>query len=49
MPLVKDVKLLEVPSGSDCVIFRVRAHDGDKLRYFADLGFVPGVTFHLFS
>ena len=49
MPLVKDVNLLEVPSGSDCVISRVRTHDGDKLRYFADLGLVPSVTFHLFS
>jgi DtxR family transcriptional regulator, Mn-dependent transcriptional regulator len=49
MPLVKDVNLLEVPSGSDCIISRVRTHDGDKLRYFADLGLVPGVAFHLFS
>lgn len=49
MPLVKDVNLLEVLSGSDCIISRVRTHDGDKLRYFADLGLVPGVRFHLFS
>ena len=49
MPLVKDVNLLEVPSGSDCVISRVRTHDGDKLRYIAELGLVPGVPFHLLS
>jgi DtxR family Mn-dependent transcriptional regulator len=49
MPAVNDVHLLDVPSGSDCVISRVRTHDGDKLRYFADLGLVPGVAFHLFS
>jgi DtxR family Mn-dependent transcriptional regulator len=49
MPLVQDVNLLEVPSGSDCLISRVRTHDGDKLRYFADLNLVPGVAFHLFS
>jgi len=49
MPVVKDVSLLEVPSGSDCLISRVRTHDGDKLRYFAELGLVPGVPFHLFS
>jgi DtxR family Mn-dependent transcriptional regulator len=49
MPLVKDVNLLEVLSGSDCVISRVRTHEADKLRYFADLGLVPGVAFHLFS
>jgi DtxR family Mn-dependent transcriptional regulator len=49
MPLVKDVNLLEVPSGSDCVISRVRTHDGDKLRYIAELGLVPGTPFHLLS
>ena len=49
MPVVKDVPLLEVPSGSDCVISRVRTHEEDKLRYFAELGLVPGVLFHLFS
>ncbi len=49
MPVVKDVPLLEVPSGSDCVISRVRTHDGDKLRYIAELGLLPGVPFHLFS
>jgi DtxR family Mn-dependent transcriptional regulator len=49
MPVVKDIPLLEVPSGSDCVISRVRTHDEDKLRYFAELGLVPGVPLHLFS
>lgn len=49
MPVVNDVNLLEVPSGSDCVISRVRTHDTDKLRYFAELGLVPGAPFHLFS
>ena len=49
LPVVKDVPLLDVPSGSDCVISRVRTHDGDKLRYIAELGLVPGVPFHLFS
>ncbi len=49
MPVVKDVNLLQVPSGSDCVISRVRTHDEEKLRYFAELGLVPGVPFHLFS
>jgi len=49
MPVVKDVQLLDVPSGSDCVISRVRTHDMDKLKYFAELGLVPGAAFHLFS
>jgi len=49
MPVVKDIPLLDVPSGSDCVISRVRTHDMDKLKYFAELGLVPGVPFHLFS
>ena len=49
MPLVKDLNLLEVPSGSDCIISRVRTHDGDKLRYIAELGLTPGTPFHLLS
>jgi DtxR family Mn-dependent transcriptional regulator len=49
MPIVKDVPLVDVLSGSDCVISRVRTHDMDKLKYFAELGLVPGVPFHLFS
>ena len=49
LPVVRDVPLLDVPSGSDCVISRVRTHDMEKLRYFAELGLVPGAPFHLFS
>lgn len=47
--VVQDVPLLDVPSGSDCVISRVRTHDTDKLHYIGELGLVPGVPFHLFS
>lgn len=49
MPAVADAPLLEVPSGSDCVVSRVRTHDMDKLRYIAELGLVPGTPFHLLS
>lgn len=49
IPVVQDVPLLDVPSGSDCVISRVRTHEADKLHYIGDLGLVPGVPFHLFS
>src|SRR5512139_3178065 len=49
MPVVKDVPLLEVPSGSDCIIRRVRTHAEEKMRDFAELGLVPGVPWHLFS
>ena len=49
MPIVKDVPLVDVLSGSDCVISRVRTHDMEKLKYFAELGLVPGMPFHLFS
>ncbi len=49
MPQVKDEALIEVPSGSDCIISRVRTHDIDKLRYIAEIGLVPGTPFHLFS
>lgn len=49
MPIVIDVPLVEVPSGSDCIISRVRTHDVDKLHYIAELGLVPGTHFHLLS
>jgi DtxR family Mn-dependent transcriptional regulator len=49
MPVVTDTPLVEVPSGSDCVVSRVRTHDMDKLRYIAQLGLVPGTSFHLLS
>jgi len=49
MPPVKDEPLVDVPSGSDCVVSRVRTHDTEKLHYLADLGLVPGTPFHLLS
>ena len=49
MPVIKDKVLIDVPSGSDCTVSRVRTHDPDKLRYIAELGLVPGVPFHLLS
>jgi len=49
MPPVHDRMLIDVPSGSDCTVSRVRTHDPDKLRYIAELGMLPGVRFHLFS
>jgi DtxR family Mn-dependent transcriptional regulator len=44
-----DVPLIEVPSGSDCTISRVRTHNMEMLHYIADLGLTPGVPFHLLS
>jgi DtxR family transcriptional regulator, Mn-dependent transcriptional regulator len=49
IPVMKDVPLLEVPSGSDCVVSRVRTHDMEKLHYIGELRLVPGTPFHLLS
>jgi DtxR family Mn-dependent transcriptional regulator len=49
MPNVSDVPLVDVPSGSNCIVSRVRTHDPDRLRYIAELGLIPGVPFHLLS
>lgn len=49
MPQVKDEPLINVPSGSECIVSRVRTHDSDKLRYIAEIGLVPGKPFHLLS
>ena len=49
MPVVDDDPLVDVPSGSECLISRVRTHDLDKLRYIAQLGLVPGAALHMLS
>jgi len=49
MPKVEDVPLVDVPSGSDCVVSRVRTHNMEKLHYIAEVGLVPGTPFHLLS
>ena len=49
MPVISDMPLVDVPSGSECIVSRVRTHDGEKLRYVAQLGLVPGTSFHLLS
>jgi DtxR family Mn-dependent transcriptional regulator len=49
MPKVEDIPLTDVPSGSDCVISRVRTHDMEQLHYIGELGLVPGTPFHLLS
>lgn len=49
MPIVKDESLVDVPSGSDCIVSRVRTHDMDKLHYIAEIGLMPGTPFHLLS
>lgn len=49
MPEVKDEPLVNVPSGSDCIVSRVRTHNMEKLHYIAEIGLVPGKSFHLLS
>ncbi|HET6596288.1 MAG TPA: metal-dependent transcriptional regulator [Anaerolineales bacterium] len=49
MPRIEDMPLVDVPSGSDCVVSRVRTHNFEELRYIAELGLVPGTPFHLLS
>ncbi len=49
MPKVMDEPLVNVPSGSDCVVSRVRTHNMEKLHYIAELGLIPGTSFHLLS
>lgn len=49
MPPVTDMPLVDVPSGSDCIVSRVRTHNMEELHYIAELGLVPGTPFHLLS
>lgn len=47
MPEVNDISLAQLQPVTHCLISRVRTHEPEKLRYFADLGLVPGVKFEL--
>jgi DtxR family Mn-dependent transcriptional regulator len=47
MLAVNDISLAELQPVTHCRISRVRTHEPEKLRYFADLGLVPGVEFEL--
>ena len=47
MPEVQDISLAQLQPFVLCRISRVRTHEPEKLRYFADLGLVPGVEFEL--
>jgi len=49
MPEVNDISLAQLQPVKRCRISRVRTHDPEKLRYFADLGLIPGVEFDLRS
>jgi DtxR family Mn-dependent transcriptional regulator len=47
MPEVNDVSLAQLQPVTRCRISRVRTHEPEKLRYFADLGLIPAVEFEL--
>jgi DtxR family Mn-dependent transcriptional regulator len=47
MPEVRDISLAQLQPVARCRISRVRTHDPEKLRYFAELGLMPGVEFEL--
>jgi DtxR family Mn-dependent transcriptional regulator len=42
MPHIEDGPLSQTPADTVSQVSRVRAHDPEKLRYFAELGIVPG-------
>lgn len=47
MPEVHDISLAQLQPVIRCRISRVRTHEPEKLRYFADLGLVPRIEFEL--
>ena len=47
MPEVNDISLIQLQPTRRCRVSRVRTHEPEKLRYFADLGLVPRVEFEL--
>jgi DtxR family transcriptional regulator, Mn-dependent transcriptional regulator len=49
MPDVNDQPLLDVPVGGAGTVSRVKTHDGEKLRYLAKLGLLPGTPIRLLN
>jgi DtxR family Mn-dependent transcriptional regulator len=49
LPILMDRSLLTVAAGDVGHISRVRTHDGEKLRYLAEQGLIPGVGFKALS
>jgi DtxR family Mn-dependent transcriptional regulator len=49
MPEVNDQPLLGVPVGTVGTVSRVKTHDGEKLRYLAKLGLIPGTSIRLLN
>ncbi len=47
MPEIHDISLTQLQPVIRCRISRVRTHEPEKLRYFAELGLLPGVEFDL--
>jgi DtxR family Mn-dependent transcriptional regulator len=45
IPEVRDVSLVKLEPGVHCRVSRVRTHEPEKLRYFAELNLLPGVEF----
>ncbi len=49
MPELNDIPLTVVPPGNRGQISRVRAREPEKLKYLAEIGLVPGVSFELLN
>ncbi|HLE14362.1 MAG TPA: metal-dependent transcriptional regulator [Anaerolineales bacterium] len=49
MPVLQDASLVEMKSGEDYCLSRVRIHEPEKLRYLGELGLYPGTCFRLVS
>jgi DtxR family Mn-dependent transcriptional regulator len=49
MPELHDIPLTVVPPGATGQISRVRAREPEKLKYLAEIGLVPGVSFELLN
>ena len=47
MPEVNDISLVQVQPMTRCRISRVRTHEPEQQRYFADLGLIPGAEFEV--
>ena len=47
LPVIEDLGIINLNVGYKGVVSRVRTNEPERLRYFADLGLVPGASFEI--
>lgn len=49
LPVMDDIRLIELAQGTAARVSRIRTHNSEKLRYFGKLGIRPGADIHFLT